>query len=188
MEENAIKKLQQYAADTNKEIQVQTDQGQVIIIKGGDNLFFIACDRELNTGFRSFFSGVFTTASEPCPSRMNIVKKGFLDHLSFRIGYQVVKIGAPAFDKKYKVTSNNPPMAYRLLGSPQGQKAVDAALELSPGMTVSINEIVTEVVPEIKDHAQLSVYLFKEWLTDGHQIDKLFAATAKLKLAFYPEA
>lgn len=187
MEEQAIRKLEEFARQTKKEIQVKKENGQAVIIKGGDNLYFIACDRELNSGFRSFFSGVFTTASEPCPSRMDIVKKGFLDHLSFRIGYQAVKIGIPVFDKKYRITSNNPPMVHRLMGTTDGRNAVDAALDIRPGMTVSINEIVTEVVPEIRDHAQLSVYLFKDWMTNGEEIDRLFEVTGKLKKAFYPE-
>lgn len=187
MEKKAMDLLQAFARDTKREITIDEAQGQIVTIKDQDDVYFIACDRELIGGFRSFFSGVFTTAPEPCPSRMDIVRKGFLDHLSFRTGYQAVKTGDPAFDKKTRVTSNNPPMALRLLAGPEARNIAEEALSFKPGTTISINEIVSDAVPAISNQSQLSIYVPKDWITGADELNRLFDLTIRLRKAFYPE-
>lgn len=187
MENNAIEKLKEFAKTTKRKIQIKEEDGQIVVIKDKEDLWFIACNCVFSNGVTTYYSGVFTNAAEPCPSRMSIVKKGFLDHLSFRTGYQTVKIGDAGFDKKTRIISNNPQMAYRLLKSKEAQNLVEQALNLQSGITVSINEIVTEAVPKLKKSAQLSVYLFKDWITDPQEIEQLFLNVSQLKNTFYPE-
>lgn len=201
MEEiGSIHSLKSFAQKTGREINVIDTENQtedsgsvpypikIVTIKDANDAWYIAYQDLKGDNMYSFFSGVFTTAPEPCPSRMSIVKKDFLDRLSFRTGYQSVKIGNPSFDKKTKIVSNNPPLVYRLMRDQRSQKLVEQALNLKPSLTVSINELVTEAAPELKNHSQLSIYLLKEWLVDEGEIEKLFTIVAELKKSCYPES
>lgn len=178
-----VKELEEFAKNTNREIKVI--DGHTVIIKE-DDLYYVAFNDADKDGVYSVYCGIFTPASEPCPSRMSVVKKGFLDHLSFKTGYQPIKTGSVSFDKKARTISNNPQMVFRLLSKPEARELIEETLNLHTGITVSINDLVTEAVPRLKSQAQLSIYVLKEWITEADKLEKLFQTGAKLKSIFYP--
>ena len=194
----AIETLQEFAKKTDRKIKIidnPTDtlglnpgkiHGKIAIIrdKEDESIFFIGYEDSRRDSLYSLYTGVFTSISEHCQSRFSIVKKDWLDRLSFRIGYQKVFTGVSLFDKKTSITSNNPPMVHRLLSDRDSQTAVLEAMDIQDGLSISINELVTDQIPELANKSQLSLYLFKDWILDNEKIDKMFEAVRTLKARF----
>ena len=190
-----IEQLKLFATESGRKIKVKkdpypttsSDQEEeyritVVIpeIDDGD-LFFIAYSDLKSGSLYSVYSGVFSAGSEPCQSKLSVVKKDWLDRLSFRSGYKSIKTGSIPFDKKTKITSNNPQMVHRLFSGLDSQNAAMSALDLSDGFTISINELVTEQMESFKGFSQLSLYAYKDWILDGSTIEKMFIAVRNLK-------
>ncbi|OQX75828.1 MAG: hypothetical protein B6D64_10975 [Bacteroidetes bacterium 4484_276] len=138
-------------------------------------------DPYTRVGQQTIFSGAFIPISSRIKSKLVIRPSIFLDKLNFFSKTKANKLGNRKFDSKVTISGKMDTESKRLLSHSRLQYQILRALEIESYISISINELKIDFVPELSQTSIFSIINRHGWDIDKNIIEKVFSSIEKIK-------